>query len=195
MVGYFYLIGRIRAQVCRVQVVRVFRVIHHSLAANPLSAVPSPSRFGDPAGNYAVLYGAESVSCCLWEAVVRNSLTRRWPREIPRSVITSRRVVEFQSAHDLILVDLQDDGPIKIGAPPDVVHDSNHQEGRLLSAAVYTRIPNADGFLYRSRYTGHLCCAVFDRAISSKLNTVSVTRLSQHADCSNALSEYDITLI
>lgn len=193
MAGYVNLIGHIQAQIRTVRIMRMFRVIHQSLANSPLGAVPAPSRFSDPAGNFAVLYGAETVSCCLWEAIVRNSLTRRLPRVLPQSVITSRRVVSFQSQQDLNLVDLRVDGPIRIGAPPDVVHDSNHHEGRSLSEDVHAHT-QADGFLYHSRFTRDLCCAIFARAFG-KLNTLAVRSLTRHAGLWTALNDYNIYLI
>ena len=193
MASYVNLIWRIAAQIRTFRIASMFRVINQRHAATPLNAIPAPSRFSDPAGDFAVLYGAETVPCSLWEAVVRNSLTRRLPRVIPRPSITSRLVVSFQSQQDLNLVDLRRDGPIRIGAPPDVVHDSNHLEGRSLSADVYAHLPDADGFLYHSRFTGDLCCAIFDRAFD-KLDTLAVRPLTQHADFWDALSDYDITL-
>lgn len=193
MASYVDLIGRIEAQIRTFRIASMFRVIKQRHAATPINAIPVPSRFSDPAGNYAVLYGAETVPCSLWEAVVRNSLTRRLPRVIPRPGITSRLVVSFQSQQDLNLVDLRGDGPIRIGAPPDVVHDSNHLEGRSLSSDVYAHLPDADGFLYHSRFTGHWCGAIFDRAFD-KLDTLAVRPLTQHADLWNALNDYDITL-
>ena len=193
MAGYINLIGHIQVQICTVRIRRMFRVIHQSLTNSPLGAIPAPSRFSDPAGNFAVLYGAETVSCCLWEAIVRNSLTRRLPRVLSQSVITSRRVVSFQSQQDLNLVDLRGDGPIRIGAPPDVVHDSNHHEGRSLSEDVHAHT-QADGFLYHSRFTGDLCCAIFARAFG-KLNTLAVRPLTRHAGFWTALNDYHIYLI
>ena len=198
MTNYVPLMRYIQAQIRTVQITRMFRVIHRKHASTPLNAVPAPSRFSDP--TYAVLYGAETVSCCLWEAVVRNSLKRRLPRVISLSVINLWQVVSFQSRHALNLVDLREDGPIRIGAPPDVVHDSNHLEGRLLSADVHKNLPDADGFLYHSRFTGDQCCAIFNRAFG-KLDTLStpftraVTPLIRHADFWHALSDYDIRLI
>ncbi|MYB52920.1 MAG: RES domain-containing protein [Acidobacteriia bacterium] len=85
----------------------MFRVIHESLRHQPLYAMPAPSRFSDPAGGYAVLYAAESVPCCFWEAVVRNRLTRSQRRELPRAEIDVRRVVSIESREDLSLVDLR----------------------------------------------------------------------------------------
>lgn len=85
------------------------------------------------------------------------------------------------------------DGPVQIGASPAVAHDSNHAAGRSLSVAIFARVPEADGFLFQSRFTGHLCVAVFDRAIG-KLRGQSVTPLTQHADFLQALDDYDILL-
>ena len=193
MASYVNLIWRIAAQIRTFRIAWMFRVINQRHAATPLNAIPAPSRFSDPARNFAVLYGAETVPCSLWEAVVRNSLTRRQRRVIPRPSITSRLVVSFQSHQDLNLVDLRGDGPIRIGAPPDVVHDSNHLEGRSLSEDVHAYLPDVDGFLYHSRFTGDLCCAIFDRAFD-KLDTLAVRSLTQHADLWNALNDYGITL-
>ncbi|MCE2432497.1 MAG: RES family NAD+ phosphorylase [Candidatus Latescibacteria bacterium] len=193
MASYVNLIGRIEAQIRTFRIAWMFRVINQRHAAAPLNAIPAPSRFSDPAGNYAVLYGAETVPCCLWEVVVRNRLTRRQRRVIPRSGITYRLVVSFQSQQNLNLVDLRGDGPIRVSVSPDVVHDSNHLEGRSLSADVHAYLPDADGFLYHSRFTGHWCCAIFDRAFD-KLDTLAVSPLTQHADFWDALNDYDITL-
>lgn len=158
-----------------------------------LDAVPAPSRFSDPAGRYAVLYAAEAVRCCFWEAVVRNRLTRSQRRELPRSDIDVRLVVSLESRKDLTLVDLRGDGPIRIDAPPAVAHDSNHAAGRWLSAATFADVREADGFLFQSRYTGHLCVAIFDRAIC-KLRELRVTPLMEHADFLVVLDDYDILL-
>ena len=121
-----YVPERIRRQIRAVRIERMFRVIHRRRYDLPLDAVPAPSRFSDPDGNYAVLYAAEAVRCCFWEAVVRNRLTHRQHRELPRADIDARLVVSLESREDLALVDLRGDGPIQIGAPSAVAHDSNH---------------------------------------------------------------------
>ena len=185
--------GRIRRQLRTVRIERMFRVIHESLRTRPLSAGPSPSRFSDPAGEFAVPYAAETVPCCFWEAVVRNRLTRSQRRELPRVGVEVRLVVSLETQMDLSLVDLRGDGPVQIGASPAVAHDSNHAAGRALSAATFADVPEADGFLFKSRFTGHQCVAVFDRAIS-KLQPLSVTPLIEHADFLEALDDYDILL-
>lgn len=198
IVDYATLFHHINAPIRTVQIARMFRVIRpipsNQPPSNPLSAVPAQSRFSDPAGRFAVLYGAESVSCCLWEAAVRNRLNLRWPREIMRSLVTSRYVVTFTSTQVLNLVDLRYDGPVTFGAPPTVVHESNHRDGRHLSEAVYNHLPEVDGFLYHSRYTGHRCCAIFCRAFG-KLTSLPPTRLIHHTSFWHAISRYKISLV
>ena len=130
---------RIRGSLRSVRLGRVHRLIHFSHRARPLDAVPTPSRFSDPAGQYAVLYVSESVRCGFWEALARNRFTRHRRRQMPRSDVESRLVVEIRSIEPLDLVDLREDGPIRIAAPTAVAHDANHAAGRSLSAATQPR--------------------------------------------------------
>lgn len=185
---------RIRGRLRAVRIELMFRLIHRKHRRRPLGAVPAPSRFGDPAGEYAVFYAAEAVRCAFWEALARNRFTRRKRRELPRADVEARLVVSLRSTKALQLVDLRGDGPIRIAAPTAVAHDANHAAGRALSAATHAGVPDADGFLFQSRFTGHLCMAVFDRAIK-ELETISLAPLIEHADFLEALEDYEITLL
>ena len=188
-----YAVDRLRTRLREVAVARIFRVIHRSYRATPLGATAAPSRFGDPQERYAVLYAAQSVRCAFWEALARNRFTRRKRRELPRADIEARLVASIRSTERLALIDLRDDGPARIGAPSAVAHDSNHAAGRALSAAVHAGIPDADGFLYPSRFTGDACVAVFDRALA-KLAVLETAALASHVELLDALEEYDIVL-
>ena len=136
---------------------RVFRVIHRDHRATPVRAARVPSRFSDPRGRYAVLYASEALRCAFWETLGRNRFSRRSRRELPRIEAESRLVVSIRSTEPLDLMDLRGDGPVRIGAPSAVTHDGNHAAGRALSAAVHTSVPEADGFLFSSRFTGDAC--------------------------------------
>lgn len=184
---------RIRERLRSTQLERVFRLIHFSHCGRPLGAIPSPSRFSDPAKRYAVLYAAAAVRCGFWEAIVRNRFTHRRRREVPRSEVEARLVVSLRSQGSLSLIDLRGDGPIRIGAPTAVAHDTNHAAGRALSTIVYNHVPEADGFLYQSRFTGHDCVAIFERSFPS-LMVLRITPLVEHMDFLDALVEYDIML-
>lgn len=142
---------------------------------------------------YVVLYASETVRCVFCEAIVRNRLERRRRREIPRSEVEARIVVSILSRRSLSLLDLRGDGPIRIGAPTAVAHDANHAAGRALSSAVYELVSEADGFLYRSRFTEHNCVAIFDRSFES-LAVSRITPLVEHEDFWDALADYGIML-
>ncbi len=184
---------RIRERLHAIRIDRMFRLIHRNHRNRPLEAVPSPSRFSDPVLGYGVLYAAEAVRCGFWESIVRNRFTHRRHREIPRSEVEARLVVSLHSTRRLSLVDLRGDGPIRIAAPTAVAHDANHAAGRALSTAVYEYLPEADGFLFQSRFTGHRCVAIFDRSFQ-KLAVSQIMPLVEHADFLDALVDYDIVL-
>lgn len=97
------------------------------------------------------------------------------------------------STEALPLVDLRGDGPIRVGAPTAVAHDRNHAAGRALATAVHDTLPDADGFLYQSRFTGHDCVAVFDRAIR-RLKVLNIRPLVTHPDLLAALDDYQVVL-
>ena len=71
-----------------------------------------------------------------------------------------------------------------IGAPSAVVNDGNHvRAGRGLSSLVHGGVPEADGFMFTSRFTGDSCVAIFERALG---------RL--HTELLEALDDCDIML-
>ena len=74
-----------------------------------------------------------------------------------------------------------------------MAHDGNHAAGRALSAVVHAGMPEADGFLFASRFTGDSCVAVFDRAFG-KLRVLGAGELIRHAEFLDALDDYDIVL-
>lgn len=171
----------------------VYRLVRRKHSRRPLGVVPTPSRFSDPDEQYAVLYAADSVRCSFWEALGRNRFMRRKRRELPRFEVEDRVIATLRSTEPLTLVDLRSDGPVRIGAPTGVAHDANHAAGRALSKATHAGLPEADGFVYDSRFTGDVCVAVFSRAIG-KLEALGVDPLERSSDFLDALDDYDITL-
>ena len=184
---------RLRAGLRAVRLERVFRVVHRDHRGTPLAAVPAPSRFSDPQARYAVLYAAETVRCAFWETLGRNRFARRRRRALPLAEAQSALVVSISCDAPLALVDLRGDGPMRIGAPSAVAHDGNHAAGRALSGAVHGGVPEADGFVFASRFTGDGCVAIFERA-SGKLRASGIAELVRHAEFLEALDDYDIEL-
>ena len=158
-----------------------------------IGAAPAPSRFSDPQGGYAVLYASEAVRCAFWETLGRDRFARRRRRELPRTKAEARLVVSIGSTGRLVLIDLRSDGPVRIGAPSAVAHDGNHAAGRALSAAVHAGVPEADGILFASRFTGDTCVAVFDRGFG-KLRALDIAELVRHVEFLDALDDYGIVL-
>ena len=185
---------RIRQRLLAIRLDRMFRLVHADSFSRGFEVVPTPSRFGDPEQNYGVLYAAETIACGFWEAIVRNRLDRSRRRELPREDVESTLVVSLSSTRALVLVDLRGDGPVRLSAPPAVTHDANHAASRALSAAAYANVPEADGFLWESRFTGNICVAVFDRAIV-KLEVLGVTSLIECVDFFDMLDDYEIRLV
>ena len=186
---------RIRNRIARVSLHQHYRVIRGKHRDKPLGAAPAPSRFSDPQERYSVLYASTSVQCSAWEHLVRNRLTRRKRRRLPLSDVEGRLIVEIDSAEDLALVDLRNDGAVRIGAPPAIVHDGNHAAGRALSFRAYHDIASADGLMYSSRFLpDSTCVAVFDRAIN-KLEASRIVPLVRHRGFIEMLDEYEIDLI
>ena len=184
---------RLRSRLRSIRLGRVFRVIHRDRRSAPLGAAPTPSRFSDPRKRYAVLYASDAVRCAFWETLCRNRFARRRRRELPRVEVEFRLVVSIGSTETLSLIDLRGDGPVRLGAPSAVAHDGNHVAGRALSATVHAGVPEADGFLFASRFTGDTCVAVFDRAFG-KLMLLGIDELVRHVGFLDALDDYDIVL-
>lgn len=188
-----YAAQRIRDCIRTIGLDEVYRLIHRKYRQWPLGTVPAPSRFSDPKGHYSTLYAAQSIRCAVWEAILRNRFARRRRRVLAIQEIAPVLTVALYSLEPLSFVDLRNDGPVRIGAPTAVTHDTSHRAGQSLSAATYADVPEADGFLYQSRFTGHACVAIFDRAIG-KLAVREVTALKEHSEFADILVDYGIAL-
>ncbi len=62
-----------------------------------------------------------------------------------------------------------------------------------MSATVHANLPEADGFLFPSRFIGRTCLAMFVRAFSG-LAVLDIADLVRHVDFLDALDDYDIAL-
>ena len=183
----------IRERIRTIQLDEAYRLIRRRHRDRPLGAIPTPSRFSDPLGRYSVLYATQSMQCAVWEGLTRDRFTRRRRRILAFREVEPIVVVALHTIEPLSLVDLRHDGPVRIGAPTAVTHDADHRAGQSLSAATYANVPEADGFVYQSRFTGHMCMAVFDRA-TAKLAVLDLIGLVQHPKFADVLIDYEITL-
>lgn len=186
-----YDLDAINALAIEVAIDLAYRTIRSKFRQTPLAVAPAPSRFSDPKGSYAVLYGTTSPSCSLWEVVFRGRFDRVRHRRFSRSVLEDYLLVTMTSRELLSLIDMRGDNGRRIGAPTAATHDADHRSGRALSAAIHRTV--ADGIVFSSRFTGDNCFALFDRSLE-KIGYLSTQRLVNHPEILAALERYQIAL-
>lgn len=173
-----------------------YRIIPRHHLKTPLGTTPGDSRFCAKADGYTVLYAAPDFATAFIETVVRDRFTGKRPREIPLKEVTERAWAHIQTKPRarLKLLDLRQDGCVRLGAPTDAVNARSHAAGRALGRAIYARHKDVDGLLFSSRLTGEDAYAVFDRALA-KLDTLASGMLPDHPEVTDVLSKYGIQLI
>ena len=196
MTALIYPRDRVEDILTRTKVPPSYRIIPRRYLSTPLGTAPGDSRFCAKVDGYTVLYAAPDFATAFVETVVRDKFTRKGPREILLKELTERAWTSIQTKPraKLRLLDLREDGCVRLGAPTDAVNARNHAAGRVLGRAIHAEHKAVDGFLFSSRLTGSDAYAVFNRAIS-KLDTADSGILSDHRDLPNILSQYDIRLV
>ena len=74
--------------------------------------------------------------------------------------------VVVEAAANLSLLDLRDDGAVRMGIPSDVGRGSSQGFARKWSVAFHDHPSSPDGIIYPSRLNGETNVAVYDRAIA-----------------------------
>ncbi len=92
------------------------------------------------------------------------------------------------------LVDLRDDGPVRMGVPSDVAHGSNQSLARSWSVAFHPHLQCPDGVIYPSRLNGEVNLALYDRAID-KVATASTGPLFAAAGLAGGLNVLRVALV
>ena len=127
-----YATERIQERIRTVWLDEAYRLIGRKHRDQPLGTGTRRSRFGDRLRTYGVLYAAETVQCAIWEGIVRDRFTRRRRRIVQMHETEIWLMVTLFTIEPLALVDLRDDGPVRIGAPTAVAHDADHSAGQAL---------------------------------------------------------------
>ncbi|HET9395340.1 MAG TPA: RES family NAD+ phosphorylase, partial [Nitrospiraceae bacterium] len=98
----------------------VHRIVLRMGLANPLALRSGKSRFCD-GRSYAVLYAAGTLETAFVETVVRDRFVQTDRRVILLDEVRSRGCVEYRlrGTEPLRLVDLREDGCLRLGAPTD----------------------------------------------------------------------------
>lgn len=158
--------------------------VFHRRFEDPLGFGKSPSRFSDPRplaaeDRYGVVYVGATLKVCVLEAIIRDRGDAR-----PDDLVVSRHELEDAVCAEIVfggglkLVDLRDDGPVRMGVPTDAVRAQEQSAGRTWAAAMRAHSSAPDGLIYPSRFNGQDNVALFDRALSN----VSVSKVGPLLD-------------
>ena len=173
-----------------------YRIFPVRFIDTPLDTVPSNSRYSTVDGDFAVLYAARDLATAFVELIVRDRFAGRGRRELHYSEI-SRRAVAKIATHtnaQLTMLDLRDDGCVRLGTATDSVGARNHAAGRALGRAIHREHPDVDGLVWESRFTGAEVFGVLDRAIG-KLRAELAIPLRDHGKLPGILERYKVSLI
>ncbi|MBW9116383.1 RES family NAD+ phosphorylase [Rhizobium cauense] len=167
---------------------------------DPLGFGKTPSRFSDPrrrkpANRFGVLYMGDTIKVCFLEAVLRDQRDGLiGDLAIAESDLHNRQYAQIEVIAPLKMVDLRDDGAIKMGVPTDVAKSSKQSLAREWAVAFHEHRDQVDGIIYPSRLNGHTNLAVFDRAIG-KLRAVGATRLIRAPGLANVLDDLNVAIV
>lgn len=142
-----------------------------------------------------MLYLGETLKVCFLEAVlrdVRNGAIGDCPME--ERELRARQYAEIEVVARLSLVDLRDDGAIRMGVPSDVARAPRQTLGRAWSLAFHRHPSKPDGIIYPSRLNGQTNMAVDDRAIS-KLRVVRAGPMIAAAGLPDVLDDLLVALV
>ena len=150
---------------------RIFGRIHRKSYRDPLGYGLNASRFSDPRrrlpkNRFSVLYLGSTLKVCFVETILRDrrdSLVG--DVEIEESELTDRVYSEIIVQERLRLVNLDGDGPIRMGIPTDAVRGHNQGLARKWSVALHEHPATIDGILYPSRLNNQTNLAIYGRAV------------------------------
>lgn len=187
---------RVEDVLARLSVASAHRIFPVEYFDSPLGVRPGRSRFATADGGFAVLYAGSDFTTAFIEVVVRDRFVGRGKRELLYKELGRLAIVALKTRpnSELVLLDLREDGCVRLGAPTDVTGARNHAAGRALGRAIYREHSDIDGFVFESRLTGADAYVVFDRAIG-KLDAGPTIRLVAHEELSRVLERYNLSLI
>ena len=152
---------------------RYLRISDAKYRHDPLGMGPGSTRFSatkarsaDEDRSFLVLYLAENLATALYETVVRHALDYETNRVLTPSDYADRVLFTISTADRsarVTLLDLTNDNALRYGVPGDVPRHPEHDDGQDFAELVYDYLPDADGILYPSWFTGSPCIAIFDR--------------------------------
>ena len=163
--------SRVALDLAMVDPGEIFGRIHRKAFADPVSYGKNATRFSDPRrrkpeNRFGVLYLGATLKVCFLETILRDQRDGLvGDVEIEEQELTDRYYSELQVRDTLRLVDLDDDGAVRMGIPTDVLRGRSQTLARKWSLAIHAHPAAVDGILYPSRLNNQTNIALYDRAV------------------------------
>lgn len=176
---------------------RSFGRIHRKDYPESLGYGKNATRFSDPRrrkpeNRFGVLYLGASLKACFVETILRD---RRdgvvGGIEIAEAELADRYYSRVSVRQPLRLVDLGDDGLLRMGIPTDVARGRNQALARKWSLAIHEHPAGVDGIIYPSRLNNETNLAIYDRAIA-KLEAESRCDLDRAPGIGAVLDRFEV---
>jgi hypothetical protein len=169
------------------------RVLPRGHMVTPLGMGFGNSRFSSPHRRFRLAYIAQDLPTAIAETIVRDRFERSSDRVLDETEFDDWAVAEVSATDPLMVLDLRTTGLLRLGVSTDAARGKAHNDGQELSETVYGTF-DVDGLLYGSRLPGAHCLAVYDRAVSCKLDATPAIELLRHPGLVPALQEIGVTV-
>jgi hypothetical protein len=192
--------GGVALDIVTVSVGTKFGRIHRKTFPEPLEFGKNPSRFSDPRRRtedhrFGVLYLGSSLKVCFLETVVRDDRDGIVGQiEIAESELDDRRYAEIRVSQVLRLLDLTENGPVRMGIPSDVARGRRQALARKWSVAFHEHPAQVDGIVYPSRLNGEKNLAIYGRAVG-KLELLREQDLKRAVGLPDVLDDFLVALL
>jgi hypothetical protein len=169
------------------------RIMPKAHAATPLGMGFGQTRFAAPDNSFQLLYLARNLATAIAETVVRDRFEGKAKRVLDITEVENWVVAEVSTVASLTMVDLRTTGLLKLGVTTNATRAKGQAAGRRLSKELYDRFA-VDGVLYSSRLTSAECLAVYDRAVTPKLQSTAAMSLARHPGLIPALTAINVSV-
>jgi hypothetical protein len=157
--------------------------------ATPLGMGFGQTRSSSPGRVFQLVYSARDVATAIAETIIRDRFEGATERVVDESEIEEWAISEVTALAPLLVINLRKTGLLRLGVSTDAARSKEHREGQKLSETLYGSFA-VDGLLYSSAE----CVAVYDRAVSIKLEATPAVNLIRHPDLVPALRSLGVTI-
>jgi hypothetical protein len=170
------------------------RSLKRDYAATPLGMGYGLTRFASPTKVYKLVYLAADPKTSIAEAIVRDRFQHKAHRRMTEEEFDLWSMCSITRSDTFKLLDLRGDGPTLLNIPTDAINGRNHRAGRAFSERLYNQTA-LDGILYPSRFTKKDCVALYDRALTGRIDVSAAVDLPRLRKLPDYMRELKIDVI